>query len=173
MHRQIGILLKKLASGVARSIQKGLCVTGLMLVLGVCWRLPKRDVTEAYHKDIWFGCGQECSIRIAKFFWLSLWHREQAGWRRRREFGATISMDYRELTTQSIILSFYTLRLPFTAQELRRDRSSIDMWKPEWVWGDRVKQLIATWSLRTLFHKVRHRDNLCLWAIFHERLQDN
>ena len=50
MHRQIGILLKKLASGVARSIQKGLCVT--------------------------------------------------------------VSMDYRELTTQSIILSFYTLRLP-------------------------------------------------------------
>ena len=36
MHRQIGILLKKLASGVARSIQKGLCVTGLMLVPGVC-----------------------------------------------------------------------------------------------------------------------------------------
>jgi len=107
--------------------------------LGVCWRLPKRDVTEAYHKDIWFGCGHECSIRIAKFFWLSLWHREQAGWRRRRrEFGATISMDYRELTTQSIILSFYTLRLPFTAQELRRDCSSIDMWKREWVWGDRV-----------------------------------
>ena len=27
MHRQIGILLKKLASGVARSIQKGLCIT--------------------------------------------------------------------------------------------------------------------------------------------------
>ena len=27
---------KKLASGVARSIQKGLCVTGLMLVPGVC-----------------------------------------------------------------------------------------------------------------------------------------
>ncbi len=26
MHRQIGILLKKLASGVARSIQKGLCI---------------------------------------------------------------------------------------------------------------------------------------------------
>ena len=139
MHRQIGILLKKLASGVARSIQKGLCVTGLMLVLGVCWRLPKRDVTEAYHKDIWIGCGQECSIRIAKFFWLSLWHREQAGWRRRRrEFGATISMDYRELTTQSIILSFYTLRLPFTAQELRRrsfrERSAQGR---QWRWGQR------------------------------------
>jgi hypothetical protein len=27
---------KKLASGVARSIQKGLCVTGLMLLPGVC-----------------------------------------------------------------------------------------------------------------------------------------
>ena len=59
---------KKLASGVARSIQKGLCVTGLMLVPVVCatlpvqvfWMvmcqqcrvtttrgLPKRDVTEA------------------------------------------------------------------------------------------------------------------------------
>ena len=49
MHRQIGILLKKLASGVARSIQKGLCVT--------------------------------------------------------------VSMDYRELTTELIVLSFYTLRL--------------------------------------------------------------
>ena len=40
MHRQIGILLKKLASGVARSIQKGLCVTGLMLVPVVCSALP-------------------------------------------------------------------------------------------------------------------------------------
>ena len=59
---------KKLASGAARNIQKGLCVTGLMLVPVVCatlpvqvfWMvvcqqcrvtttsgLPKRDVTEA------------------------------------------------------------------------------------------------------------------------------
>ena len=43
---------KKLASGVARSIQKGLCVTGLMLVPVVC------------------------PIHIVKSYWLSLWHRQ-------------------------------------------------------------------------------------------------
>ena len=123
---------KKLASGVARSIQKGLCVT-----VSFC--------------------------RSTRFDYRSI----------QKGVCVTVSMDYRELTTQSIILSFYTLRLPVTAQELRRDCSSIDMWKPEWVWGDRVKQLIATWSLRTLFHLVRHRGILCLWAIFRQRLQDN
>ena len=107
------------------------------------------------------------------------------GWRRRRrEFGATISMDYRELTTRSTILSFYTMRLPFTAQELRRrsfrERSAQGR---QWRWGhrpfkcasicgsrneyggDRVKQLIATWSLRTRVHKVRRWDNLWVWAM--------
>ena len=45
MHRQIGILLKKLASGVARSIQKGLCVTGLMLVW-VCVEDYQREMLQ-------------------------------------------------------------------------------------------------------------------------------
>ena len=71
MHRQIGILLKKLASGVAWSIQKSLCVT-----VSFC--------------------------RSTRFDYRSI----------QKGVCVTVSVDYRELTTQSIILSFYTLRLP-------------------------------------------------------------
>ena len=116
------------------------------------------------------------------------------GWRRRRrEFGATISMDYRELTTQSIILSFYTLRLPFTAQELRRRSFStgssmemrpqtvqvcIDMWKSKWGWGKSSKAAHSdmkpqntgprSQALRSFWRHIRK-----LGRVFHERLQDN
>ena len=63
---------KKLASGVARSIQKGLCVT-----VSFC--------------------------RSTRFDYRSI----------QKGVCVTVSVEYRELTTQSIILSFDTLRLPF------------------------------------------------------------
>ena len=149
---------KKLASGVARSIQKGLCVTGLMLVLGVCWRLPKRDVTEAYHKDIWFGCGQECSIRIVKSFWLSLWHREHGDEEEEEESLEQLS----QWITENWLLDWLFCRstrfdyhLPHKScdedrsenvqhrvvngDEARGRSVCIDMWKPKWGWGKSSK----------------------------------
>ena len=52
---------KKLASGVARSIQKGLCVTGLMLVPVVCAIRTVKSYLGA-----WNGCVSGSSGQVAE-----------------------------------------------------------------------------------------------------------
>ena len=67
MHIQIYIRLRKTSLWGSSEYTKGSMRHWINVGTGcVCWAQPVVFWTEAYHKDMWPGCDQECSIRISE-----------------------------------------------------------------------------------------------------------